>query len=32
MVTKGRLTADEQMAHLFCEQFVRAQTAGLAKI
>lgn len=30
MVTKGRLTADEQMAHLFCEQFVRAQTAGLA--
>lgn len=31
MVTKGRLTADEQMAHLFCEQFVRAQTAGLAK-
>lgn len=31
MVTKGRLTADEQMAHLFCEQFVRAQMAGLAK-
>jgi CRP-like cAMP-binding protein len=30
MVTKGRLTADEQMAHLFCEQFVRAQMAGLA--
>jgi CRP-like cAMP-binding protein len=29
MVTKGRLTADEQMAHLFCEQFVRARTAGL---
>ncbi|WP_423066980.1 Crp/Fnr family transcriptional regulator [Devosia sp. CN2-171] len=31
MVTKGRLTADEQMAHLFCEQFVRAQMAGLAR-
>lgn len=30
MVAKGRLTADEQMAHLFCEQFVRAQVAGLA--
>lgn len=30
MVTKGRLTADEQMAHLFCEQYVRAQMAGLA--
>lgn len=30
MVTKGRLTADEQMAHLFCEQFARAQVAGLA--
>ncbi len=30
MVTKGRLTAEEQMAHLFCEQFVRAQMAGLA--
>lgn len=30
MVTKGRLTADEQMAHLFCEQFVRCQLAGLA--
>lgn len=30
MVTKGRLTADEQMAHFFCEQFVRAQVAGLA--
>jgi CRP-like cAMP-binding protein len=30
MVTKGRLTADEQMAHLFCEQYVRARTAGLA--
>ena len=30
MVAKGRLTADEQMAHLFCEQFVRARTAGLA--
>lgn len=29
MVTKGRLTADEQMAHLFCEQYVRARTAGL---
>ncbi|MDF2983264.1 MAG: transcriptional regulator, Crp/Fnr family, partial [Devosia sp.] len=25
------LTADEQMAHLFCEQFVRAQMAGLAE-
>lgn len=31
MVAKGRLTADEQMAHLFCEQFVRAQVAGLAQ-
>ena len=31
MVAKGRLTADEHMAHLFCEQFVRAQTAGLAR-
>ncbi len=31
MVAKGRLTADEQMAHLFCEQFVRAEVAGLTR-
>lgn len=31
MVSKGRLTADEHMAHFFCEQFVRAQMAGLAQ-
>ena len=31
MVTKGRLTVEEQMAHLFCEQFVRAQMAGIAE-
>jgi CRP-like cAMP-binding protein len=30
MVGKGRLTAEEHMAHLFCEQYVRAQMAGLA--
>jgi CRP-like cAMP-binding protein len=31
MVAKGRLTAEEHMAHFFSEQFVRAQMAGLAQ-
>lgn len=29
LVAKGQLTADEQLAHFFCEQFVRASTAGV---
>lgn len=31
LVAKGRLTADEQLAHLFCELFVRSEAAGLAR-
>ena len=31
LVAKGRLTADEQMAHLFCEQYVKAGIAGLTE-
>lgn len=31
LVAKGRLSADEQLAHFFCEQYVRARIAGIVE-